>query len=80
MYEVLEGASSLEVCLVLANTGSYDVNHTLATSVSVHLSTVQRNNTSYEMGKENVQLFRYISGRCRVTKYSQPFTIITQFC
>ena len=51
VYEVLEGAGSLEVCVVLANTGSYDANHTLTTSVSVHVSTIQRNKTAYEMGE-----------------------------
>lgn len=49
-YKVAEAGSSLEVCLVLANVGSYSLNATLTTPVSVHLSTLQINNTLYEQG------------------------------
>lgn len=49
-YKVQEAGSNLEVCLVLANVGSYSLNATLTTPVSVHLSTLQTNNTLYEQG------------------------------
>ena len=50
-YEVIESAGSLQVCLVLANVGSYDVNATLDIPVSVHLSTLtQENTTMYDPG------------------------------
>ena len=50
-YEVVESAGSLEVCLVLANVGSYDVTSTLNTPVSVQLSTVPLNSIIHEQGK-----------------------------
>ena len=50
-YEVAEGEGSLEVCLVLANIGSYGLDQTLNTSVIVHLSTIQTDNTTHEVGQ-----------------------------
>lgn len=49
-YEVVESAGNLEVCLELANVGSYNRNSTLNTPVSVHLSTIQIDHTMYEQG------------------------------
>lgn len=53
IYEVIEGAGDLEVCLVLANVGSYDINASLETPVSVHITTTQSeiNHTMHEPGK-----------------------------
>ena len=52
-FEVKEGAGNLEVCLVLANTGSYDTSATLTTPVTVSLSTyvLEANSTSYAPGQ-----------------------------
>ena len=51
VYEVVEGAGSLEVCLVLANVGSFNKNSTLNTPVTVHLTTIQTDQTLYKPGE-----------------------------
>ena len=50
-YEVLESDSSMEVCLVLANVGSFDLTSSLDIPVFVHLSTVPTGHTFYEQGQ-----------------------------
>ena len=50
VYEVLESESNLQVCLVLANVGSFDLTSSLNVSVFVHLSTVHAGHTLYEQG------------------------------
>ena len=50
VYEVLESESDLQVCLILANVGSFDPSSSLNVSVLVHLSTIQTGQSLYEQG------------------------------
>ena len=64
VYEVVEGAGSLEVCLVLANVGSFNKNSTLNTPVTVHLSTIQTAQTLYKPGEFDSSIWLCICSKC----------------
>lgn len=61
MYQVLESAGSVEICLVLASVGFYDYTSTLSVPVTLKLLTKEMKNSFLPTGKSlGNQVFKRI--------------------